>query len=65
MDTGTKIVTHAGMRMGTGIFSNCGYGEGDYIVPYPYPTHCHPYTRLNELIFAIAHKEYLIYDKKL
>jgi hypothetical protein len=28
MGTETKIVTHAGMGMG--IFSNCGYDEGDY-----------------------------------
>jgi hypothetical protein len=27
---GTKIVTHAGMRMGTSIFSNCEYEDEDY-----------------------------------
>jgi hypothetical protein len=38
MGTGTKIVTHAGMGMGTGIFSNCGYGDEDYsTLPIPYP----------------------------
>jgi hypothetical protein len=37
MGTGTNIVTHAGMRMGTGIFSNYGYREGDYsTLPIPY-----------------------------
>jgi hypothetical protein len=30
MDMGIKIVTHAGMRMSTDIFSNCGYEGGDY-----------------------------------
>jgi hypothetical protein len=28
--TGTKIVTHASIGMSSGIFSNCGYGEGNY-----------------------------------
>jgi hypothetical protein len=30
MGTGTKIVTHTGMGMGTGIFLKCGYGDGHY-----------------------------------
>jgi hypothetical protein len=37
MRTGTKSVTYTGMRMGTGIFSNCGYVDEDYnILPIPY-----------------------------
>jgi hypothetical protein len=37
MGTKTKIVTHADIEMGTGIFSNCGYEEGDYsTLPIPY-----------------------------
>jgi hypothetical protein len=38
MGTGTKSVTHAGMGMGTGIFSNRGYGDEDCsTLPIPYP----------------------------
>jgi hypothetical protein len=33
MGTRAKIVTHVGLRMGTGILSNYGYGD-EAIVPY-------------------------------
>jgi hypothetical protein len=43
MGTGTKIVTHTGMGMGTGIFLKCGYGD---------------YSTLPIVIPTLAHFEY-------
>jgi hypothetical protein len=39
MGMGTKSVTHAGLRMGTSILSNRGYGDEDYsTLPIAIPT---------------------------